>query len=209
MIPVTLGIIGSVTMPDLGNSERIIPALAMQHLHPVLVAIFVGAILAAIMSTCDSALHAVASLVSRILLPLVHKNPSDALTLKVARLAIPAVAVLGILIALKGRDIYDIMVDSNILSLTATTIPVLMVVWWSKANRIGALSAMVGGFLTWLISRTVAPELPGDLVGMGACLVIMVTVTLATQKIDPPKPARDIDGNIVEFKDRLGILRKS
>jgi SSS family transporter len=206
MIPVTLGIIGSVTMPDLSNSESVIPSLALKHLHPVLVAVFVGAILAAIMSTCDSALHAAGSLVSRIFLPLVHKNPSDALTLKVARFAIPVVALIAIYIALKGQDIYDIMVDSNILALTATTVPVLMAVWWSKANRIGTLSAMAGGFLTWLISRSVAPELPGDLIGMGACLVIMVVVSLATQKIDPPKPARDIDGNIVEFKDRLGTL---
>jgi SSS family transporter len=206
MIPVTLGIIGSVTMPDLPNSESIIPALALAHLHPVLVAIFVGAILAAIMSTCDSALHAVGSLVSRNFLPLVHKNPSDMLTLKVARFTIPIVALLAIYIAMKGQDIYDIMIDSNILALTATTVPVLMAVWWSKANRIGTLSAMAGGFLTWLVSRSVAPELPGDLIGMGACLVIMVVVSLATQKIDPPKPARDIDGNVVEFKDRLGTL---
>lgn len=206
MIPVTLGMIASVTMPELDNSERVIPMLALAHLHPVLVAIFVGAILAAIMSTCDSALHAVASLVSRILLPLVHKNPSDALTLRVARWSIPVVAALGIYIALVGQDVYDIMVDSNILSMTSTAVPALMVVWWKKANRIGALTSMAGGFLTWLIARSVAPELPGDLLGMGACLVIMVTVSLATQKIDPPRPARDIDGNIVEFKDRVGLF---
>ena len=48
MIPVSLGMIGSVTMPDLDNSERVIPMLALEHLHPVLVAIFVGAILAAL-----------------------------------------------------------------------------------------------------------------------------------------------------------------
>jgi Na+/proline symporter len=206
IIPVTLGIIGSVTMPELSNSESVIPSLALEHLHPVMVAIFVGAILAAIMSTTDSALHASASLLSRIVLPLVHKNPSDALTLKVARFAIPVVALIAIYIALKGQDIYDIIVDANILSLTATTVPVLMAVWWAKANRIGTLAAMACGFLTWLISRSIAPELPGDLIGMGVCLVVMVTVSLATQKIDPPKPARDIDGNIVEFKDRLGTL---
>ncbi len=70
----------------------------------------------------------------------------------------------------------------------------------------GCQAAMAGGFLTWLIARYIAPELPGDLIGMSACLVIMVAVSLATQKIDPPKPARDIDGNVVEFKDRLGTL---
>ena len=33
MIPVLLGIIGSVTMPDIANSEFIIPELAKAHLH--------------------------------------------------------------------------------------------------------------------------------------------------------------------------------
>jgi Na+/proline symporter len=116
------------------------------------------------------------------------------------------VALIAIYIALRVEDIYDIMVDSNILALATTTIPVLMAVWWSKANRIGTLSAMASGFLTWLVSRSIAPELPGDLIGMAVCFVVMVTVSLATQRIDPPKPARDIDGNIVEFKNRLGTL---
>lgn len=206
MIPVLLGIIGSVTMPDLANSEAVVPSLAMHHLHPIAVSIFVGAILAAVMSTCDSALLAAGSVISRIVLPLVHKNPSDALTLKVTRLSIPALALVSIVVALNGRDIFDILVDANVPALAATAVPVIMVVWWRKANNIGALSAMAAGFLTWLVSRHIAPELPGDLIGMGVCLVTMVMVSLATQKIDPPKPALDIDGNVVEFKDRLGIL---
>jgi SSS family solute:Na+ symporter len=206
MIPVLLGIIGSVTMPDLANSEAIVPSLAVHHLHPIAVSIFVGAILAAVMSTCDSALLAAGSVISRIVLPLVHKNPSDALTLRVTRLSIPALALVSIVVALNGRDIFDILVDANVPALAATAVPVIMVVWWRKANNIGALSAMAAGFLTWLVSRQIAPELPGDLIGMGVCLVTMVVVSLATQKIDPPKPARDIDGNVVEFKALWGIL---
>jgi SSS family solute:Na+ symporter len=206
MIPVMLGIIGSITMPGLSSSEAVIPSLALHHLHPIAVSIFVGAILAAIMSTCDSSLLAAGSVISRIALPMVCKNPSDALTLKVARLSIPAVALVSIFIALRGQNIYDIIVDANVPTLAATTVPIILVVWWRKANRTGALAAMAGGFLTWLISRYIAPELPGDLIGMGACLVIMISVSLATQKIDPPKPALDIDGNVVEFNDRLGTL---
>tara|TARA_B110000438_G_C15759652_1_gene626708 strand:+ start:188 stop:325 length:138 start_codon:yes stop_codon:yes gene_type:complete len=38
---------------------------------------------------------------------------------------------------------------------------------------------------------------------MGARLIM---VSLATQKYDPPKPARDINGTIVEFKDWPGTL---
>ena len=74
MIPVLLGIIGSVTMPGLGDSESIVPALAFAHLHPVASAVFVGAVLAAIMSSCDSALLASASVASTNLLPLVKQR---------------------------------------------------------------------------------------------------------------------------------------
>ena len=207
MIPVTLGIIASVTMPELSNAESVIPTLALAHLHPVAVAVFVGAILAAVMSTCDSALLSAASLISRNLLPLVQRSPSDALSLRVVRYSIPTIAIVGVGIALTSKDIYDLIVDANIIMLTAAIVPILAAVWWSKANKTGALAAMAVGFTTWLISRSVAPELPGDLIGMGACLVTIVVVSLATQELDPPKPALDIDGNVIEFKNRLGTLK--
>ena len=42
MVAVFLGIIGSVTMPEIANSEFVVPELAKAHLHPVAIAIFVG-----------------------------------------------------------------------------------------------------------------------------------------------------------------------
>ena len=203
MIPVTLGIIASVTMPNLSESEAVIPTLAIQHLHPIAVSIFVGAILAAIMSTCDSSLLAVASLISRNILPIVRPNPSDKLTLTVARYTIPVVGALAIFIALEAQAVYDLIVDANILALCATTVPFLLAVWWKKATRTGALAAMAVGFLTLLVTWTVAPELPGDLLGLGACLITIVVVSLLTQKSDPPRPARDVDGNPVELTNRF------
>ncbi|MEL7186461.1 MAG: sodium:solute symporter family protein [Pseudomonadota bacterium] len=207
LIPVTLGIIASVTMPNLASSEAVIPTLAVEHLHPVAVAVFVGAILAAVMSTCDSALHGAASLISRNVLPWVYKNPSDHLTFNVARFAIPVIAFLAIFIAVKAQDIYDLLIAGNAPALAVTTIPVLLSVWWGGANRYGAWAAMAAGFITWVAFFFISPELPNDLLGLFASLIVIVIVSLATRKIDPPRPARDIDGNVVAFKDRLGILR--
>ena len=206
MIPVLLGIIASVTMPGLASSESVIPTLALEHLHPIAVAIFVGAILAAVMSTCDSALHAAASLVSRNVLPMLKRNPSDRLTLRVARYSIPVIAFIGIFIALKAQDIYDLLIAANAPGLAVSTVPILLSVWWSGANRSGAVAAMAAGFTTWVVLYFAAPELPNDLLGLGAGLITIVVVSLLTRKSDPPRPALDIDGNVVEFKDRLGIL---
>ncbi len=207
MIPVTLGIIASVTMPGLADPESILPTLAIEHLHPVAVAIFVGALLAAIMSSCDSSLLAAATVISTNLLPFVKKKPSDRLSLAVARWAIPAAGAVAVMGALNARVVFDTMIDANMLMLAAVIVPFIMGIWWRKANRAGALAAMAAGIAAWLMTSLFYPQLPGDLIGLGASLAAMLIVTPLTQKLDPPRGVRDRDGNPVELTDRLGILR--
>ncbi len=206
MIPVLLGIIGSISMPDLHDPEAVIPSLALEHLHPVAIAIFVGALLAAIMSSADSALLACASLLAKNVLPLIRPGASDRLGLLVARLAIPACGTISILVALEFQYVFDLMLDANILGLAAIIVPFILGVWWKRANRAGALSAMGVGVSTWLLTMFLAPGLPADFMGLGASFVTMLVVTLLTQKIDPPRPLTDPDGNEVALTNRLGVL---
>jgi SSS family solute:Na+ symporter len=206
MIPVTLGIIASVSMPDLADSESVIPSLAIEHLHPVAVAIFVGALLAAIMSSADSALLGCASVIANNVLPLVKRNPSTRLGLIVARTAIPVCGIIAIVVALKIQLVFDLMLDANILGMASIIVPFILGVWWKKANRTGALSAMGAGLSAWLLTLFVAPQLPADFIGLGVSLVTMLVVTPLTQKIDPPRTLIDSEGNTVEMTDRLGTL---
>lgn len=206
MIPVFLGIIASVTMPDLGSSESVIPTLAVEHLHPVAVAIFVGALLAAIMSSGDSALLACASLLAKNVLPMVKRAPSAKLSLLVARLSIPACGIIAIFVALKIQVVFDLMVDANILGLAAIIVPFILGVWWKKANRTGALAAMGVGLAAWIVTLFVAPGLPADFIGLAASLVTMLIVTPLTQKIDPPRALYDAEGDPLQMTNRLGTL---
>ncbi|MBT8098671.1 MAG: sodium:solute symporter family protein [Gammaproteobacteria bacterium] len=205
MIPVILGIIASVTMPGLELSESVIPALAFDLLHPVAIAIFVGAILAAIMSSCDSALLASASIISTNLLPSFVRDPLDKLRLQVARWAIPACGLIGIGIALNAQVVFATTLDANVLLLAAIIVPFILGVWWQKANRAGALAAMSAGIVSWLITSLVYPELPGDLIGLGVSLATMLIVTPLTQRISPPRTLVDTDGNPVELTNRVGV----
>jgi SSS family transporter len=206
MIPVTLGIIASVSMPDLADSESVIPSLAIEHLHPVAVAIFVGALLAAIMSSADSALLGCASVIANNVLPLVKPNPSTRLGLIVARTAIPVCGIIAIVVALKIQVVFDLMLDANILGMASIIVPFILGVWWKKANRTGALSAMGAGLSAWLLTLFFAPQLPADFIGLGVSLVTMLVVTPLTQKIDPPRTLVDSEGATVEMTDRLGTL---
>jgi Na+/proline symporter len=206
MIPVMLGIIASVTHPGMTDAVEVIPTLAMEHLHPVAIAIFVGALLAAIMSTCDSALLAGASVLSVNLLPLVKPGASDRLSLLVTRMAIPVFGTISVVVALTVQDVYDLIQDSNFAMLAVIVVPFVAGIWWDRANRTGVLASMVAGIAALVYVRVFEPALPPDLLGMLACLLTLLVVTPLTQKFDPPRPVRDHKGEVVEMTDRLGVL---
>ena len=206
MIPVTLGIIASVTMPELTDPETVIPQLAIAHLHPVAIAVFVGALLAAIMSSADSSLLAAASVFSTNIFPLFKPESSDRLRLLVTRLAIPVFGSFAVFVAIKVKVVFNLILDANSVILVCVTIPFIVGVWWKRANRTGALASMAMGFLTWILAIRYAPELPGDLLGLLVGLITILIVTPLTQETDPPTKLLNSDGEEMEFKDRLGTL---
>ena len=206
MIPVILGIIASITMPGIVDKETVIPELAIAHLHPVAIAIFVGALLAAIMSSADSALLAAASVFSVNILPLFKSQLSDKSRLLATRIGIPVFGSIAVYVALKVQVVYDLIQDANSVILVCVTIPFVVGVYWRKANRSGALASMAVGFITWFIAIMFAPGFPGDLLGLLTALIAMLIVTALTQQSDPPEPLRNSDGEEVAMKDRLGTL---
>jgi SSS family transporter len=208
MIPVILGIIASVTMPGLANSESVVPALALEHLHPVAIAIFVGALLAAIMSSCDSAILAAATVFGTNILPLIKREPSERLQLMVIRLAIPVGGLFAVTIALNSRAVFDTVLDANMVMLAAVIAPFILGMWWKKANRTGALAGMSAGIATWLVVSAISEVVPADLLGFVACVLTMLVVTPLTQTIDPPRGLIDHEGNPVGLDNRLGVLRQ-
>ena len=206
MIPVTLGIIASVTMPGLTDPETVVPQLAIAHLHPVAIAVFVGALLAAIMSSADSSLLAAASVFSVNILPLFRRNTSDRLRLLATRIAIPVFGTFAVYVALKVQAVYNLIMDANSVSLVCVVMPFIVGVYWTRANRTGALASMAMATLTWILAYFYAPNLAGDLLGMMVGLVTILIVASLTQDFDPPKPVLNGDGEEIELKDRLGTL---
>jgi Na+/proline symporter len=88
-------------------------------------------------------------------------------------------------------------------------VPFVLCFWWEKANKYGALGGIFGGLIGWASAAAVGTEIPPDLIGFGVSLVSMVSIALATQGINPPKPLTDIDGNTVALADRLPTFRSS
>ena len=204
VIPIALGLIASITMPNLEDPNAVLTVLAVEHLHPILVVVFVGAILSSIMSTSDSVLLGVASVVSTNLLPLVKKNAGATLRLRVARLTIPVAGLLATYVAFSASRVVEVLIDAAAPLLAGIIVPFILCFWWEKANRSGALAGIAGGLTGWSIAGAVDSSVPPDMIGFVVSLVSMVAVTLFTQKVDPPRPLTDCDGNTIALDRRLG-----
>ena len=202
IIPLMLGFAASVLLPDLDDPNAVLTDLAIEFLHPVMAALFIGAILSAIMSTSDSILLSASTVVSINFLPLISREPSQQLRLRVARYCIPIVGLVSTHIAFNANRVVEVLLDSVAVLLAAVIAPFIACFWWNQANRSGALAGMVAGFLAWRVAATVGTDLPPDLIGFCVSVGALVIVTLATQKLDPPRPLTDCDGNIVELKNR-------
>jgi Na+/proline symporter len=205
-IPVTLGYIATSTMPGVDDPNAIIPLLAVEHLHPVAVAIFVGAVISAIMSTSDSILLGCGTVISVNLLPRVVKNPSERLKLAVARWSVPVVALVALYTAFNTSTVIAAIAVSVSIGFAGMTAPFILAIWWKKLTSAGGYAGIGAGFATFALLESMYPEIPGSFGGFWASLLVAVVVSLLTQRSSPPKRLLDIDGEPMNLDDRLGTL---
>jgi len=206
MVPVTLGYIATVTMPGVEDANAIIPLLAVEHLHPVVVAVFVGAVISAIMSTSDSILLGCGTVISVNLLPRVMKNPSDQLQLRVARWSVPVMALVALFTAFNVSTVISAIATSISFSFASTMAPFVLCMWWMKLNSTGGYSGIAAGFVTFVTLKLMYPDFPASFVGFWVSLIVAVVVSLLTQKTDPPRPLTNAEGEPMDLSSRLGTL---
>lgn len=227
-----IGIMMFKLAPGLENSDFVLVKAAVEHLPPVLTAVFMAALASALMSTSDSSLLAGASVVTENLMPMLGKKLTDAEKVKWTRIWVAIIGFVAIIIALTAAVIYELGVVAWSILLVGLFAPFALGMYWKKANHYGGLSAFIGGFLAWAIGVFIAYNF-----GMGgastisvcegdvACgfwdavyissfpaffisVILMVVVSLATQKVDVPKPITDVDGNAFDTNPvhHLGTL---
>lgn len=217
LIPVLLGIAGSALLPELLNPEYVLPALGMKYLHPAGMALFVGAMIAALMSSAASGMLAPSSIFSQNILKNLKRNMSEKKLFTSVRYSVLVVGILGLIVGLYFKSVYALMVKSFSILFVGLIIPLIAAVYWKKANKPGAIASIVSGMVSWLILEAVQSAqranlittgigYPADLIAAGIGLIALISVSLATQKSHPALPITDADGNELEYKGRLGIL---
>ncbi|GAA4361562.1 sodium:solute symporter family protein [Kangiella marina] len=116
LIPVYLGLVGLNLMPNLADSEQLLPQLAKEYLPTFLYILFAGALVSAILSTVDSVLLAASSLISHnIVVPFRKKQQTVSERQKVlfARVGIVVLGSIAYYLALHAKGVYDLVVTAS------------------------------------------------------------------------------------------------
>lgn len=141
-----IGILGNLMMPNLSSPDTIFPELLIKNIPIVFAAIIISGALAASMSTGDSQLHAVGSMLATdIYKPFVKKEASDNQEYKVAKYGVLILGVFSIVIALyKPGMLGDLLALSN--GGAAVLAPtVIGALFWKKADKNAAIISIVIG----------------------------------------------------------------
>jgi Na+/proline symporter len=214
MIPVLIGIAATVVLPDIANPAFVLPEMGKLYLPPLAMALFTGAMISALMSSADGGMLAPACIFSENIMQSFKSDITDTSDLSITRWTVVVVGILGLLTAIYFQNVYQLMIKSFAILMVSLFVPMTAAIYWKKANQAGAVASALGGLLSWLffeylnhVGATI--QLPTELMASLVGLVLQISITLLSQRFNPPKTLSDIDGNAMEITDRLGILSLS
>ncbi len=178
------GTLGRAVMPDLPAGDLIMPTLTVSLLSPFWAGVFVAGPLAAIMSTVDSMLLMVSAAVVKDLY-IRYRLGGDVSRLtpkRVGRMSFGCTLTVGVLVFLAALEPPDLLVWINLFAFggleSVFLWPIILGLYWKKANTTGALASMVTGvsvFMALSVFKVplggVHPIVPTTVVSLFAFLI--------------------------------------
>ena len=168
--------------------------------------------MAAAMSTADGLLLAIANALSHDLYyKIIDPKADTRVRLTVARVLLIVIGAAAAFIAsLKLTGILGAVAWAFCFACSGLFFPLVLGIWWKRANRAGAIAGMVAGFVagSWYLfmvyTGTMTPwfgidHLRFGMIGMPVSLVAMVVVSLATEA-----PDAETQAMVDEIRDPTG-----
>ncbi len=192
-IPAIAGMAALALSPSPGEilkTPRIaIPHLILVMLGPIVGAIFIAAILAAVMSTADSLLLAATSHVVRDFYYRFNPRITDRQMLKLSIIVTIIVGVFSLAAALTVRGIIELLIYSYDLYTSGVFVPLVLGLLWKRATKEGAVAGMIAGFIASLagIMGFIPAEIYEIIYVWGALVsfIVMIVVSLITKPTQP------------------------
>jgi len=159
MVPVIIALAGVHYHPVGDDSDSFLPQLASEILTPALYILFAGALLSAVMSTTNSNVLSVSSMMSLNVLTRLHARASDKLRVQVARWATVGAGLTAWLIASSGQTIYELIALTSVWGQAGILVAVLIGLWSPYGGKRAALWAILVCVAVNIWTLAIAPVL--------------------------------------------------
>ncbi len=159
------------------DSQMILPKLVLEHAPVFAQILFFGALLSAIKSCASATLLAPSVSFAENIVRGFYKNLSDQGLLKIMRITVLFFTLAVTLFAMNSElSIFKMVESAYKVTLVAAFVPLAFGIYWSKANSLGGLLAVVFGLTVWIGAEILVPEatLPPQLAGLLASIVGML-----------------------------------
>lgn len=157
---VFIGLAGRVYFPEVellpaADSENLYPALAQQHLHPIVFGVVVASIFAAIMSTADSQLLVAASAVVRDIYDRIMRKGREIPQQKLVRYSRYVVVLLvavALLFSLIAQELVFWLVLFAWAGLGAAVGPTsILALYWKETTKAGIFAGLITGTVVTIV----------------------------------------------------------
>lgn len=161
LIPVLIGLIGTHLGLTLETRDQFLPLLAQQIMPPVLLVLFMGALVAAILSTVDGTFLTVSSLLEHNIVSPLAPGLREMQRVWVARSIIAVTGVIAYVIATGGDNIYALVQLSSSFGTAGVLITVLFGLWTGLGGPVtGMATLFVGASITSFFGDWLELEAP-------------------------------------------------
>jgi Na+/proline symporter len=159
------------------DSQLILPNLILNHAPLFAQVLFFGALLSAIKSCASATLLAPSVTFAENIIKGFFKHLTDQHLLKIMRVTVLVFTVLVTLFALNSElSIFEMVESAYKVTLVAAFVPLAFGVYWSRANTLGGLLAVLFGLITWITCELIWPDgtMPPQLAGLCASIIGML-----------------------------------
>src|SRR5574343_325068 len=178
------------------DSQLVLPTLVLEQTPVFAQAIFFGAVLSAIMSCSSATLLAPSVAFAENILRGFLPQMGDHEFLRLMRITIICFAGAVLAFALNSNaSIFKMVENAYKVTLAGAFVPLFFGAFWKRATTQGALAAIFGGLVSWILVEVLIGEaslVPPQLIGLGVSMLGMVIGSLLPQWVGHRQPAEDI-----------------
>lgn len=185
IVPIYLGLAGPSLIKGLTETEQIVPKLAEAFLPGATYALFLGALVSAILSVVHAALHAPAAQISHNIITKLKNDLSDRAKLRSVRFTVLALSVVAYLLAGTVDRIKDLVETASAFGSAGAFVVVIFGMFTRFGGPASAISSLLAGILMWIWCKYVfglkAPYLTGLLAAFATYVAVGLTERRASR----------------------------